>query len=111
MLTLFGDIYAQIERREEARELMRATQAAARDEDGCEYYAFGETLDDPGHFVLIQRWRDRAALEEHYRSEGFANYQARIGPLLVRTSELTLVDSPTSARLVDAEPIEISQEE
>jgi quinol monooxygenase YgiN len=111
MLIALGDIYTQIERREEARELMRATQAAARDEEGCEYYSFAETLDDPGHFVLVQRWRDQAALEEHYRSRAFADYQAGIGPLLVRTSELTLFDAPTSARLVNSDPIEISQEE
>jgi quinol monooxygenase YgiN len=111
MLIALGDIYAQIERREEVRELMRATQASGREQDGCEYYAFAETLDDPGHFVVVQRWRDRGALDEHYRSPSFADYQARIGPLLVRSSELSLFDAPTGARFVDRDPIEISQEE
>jgi quinol monooxygenase YgiN len=111
VLIALGDVYAQIERREEVRELMRATQARAREAEGCEYYTFAETLDDPGHFVLAQRWRDRAALEEHYGSQAFADYQAQIGPLLVRTSELRLFDAQTSARLVNRDPIEISQED
>ena len=111
MLIALGDVYAQIERREEVRELMRATQASAREQAGCDYYAFAETLDDPGHFVLVQRWRDRAALEEHYRSQAFADYQARIAPLLVRTTELRLFEAQTSARLVSSDAIEISQEE
>ena len=111
MLIALGDVYAQIERREDVRELMRATQASVREQAGCEHYAFAETLDDPGHFVLVQRWRDRAALEEHYRSQAFADYQARIAPLLVRTTELRLFEAQTSARLVSSDAIEISQEE
>lgn len=111
MLIALGDVYAQIARREEVRELMRATQASAREQTGCEYYAFAETLDDPGHFLLVQRWRDAAALEEHYRSRAFADYQAQITPLLVRTSELRLFEAQTSARLVRSDAIETAQEE
>ena len=89
----------------------RATQASAREQPGCEYYAFAESLDDPGHFVLVQRWSDRAALEEHYRSPAFADYQAGIAPLLVRSSELMLFEAAPGVRFVDRDPIEISQED
>jgi quinol monooxygenase YgiN len=85
-----GDIYAQIPRREEVRDLMRETQLRARELPGCLSYTFAETLDDPGHFLVVHEWRDRAALEEHYRSPAFASYQAKIGELLVRTSQLRL---------------------
>jgi quinol monooxygenase YgiN len=90
VIIALGDIYAQIPRLEEVRRLMRATQDGAREEPGCESYTFAETLDDPGHFVILQQWRDQAALEEHYRSQAFADYQARVQALLVRTSELRL---------------------
>lgn len=111
MLIALGDVYAQIERRGEVRELMRATQSRAREQPGCEYYAFAEALDDPGHFVLVQRWSDRAALDRHYRSPAFADYQAGIAPLLVRTSELTLFDAAPGVRFVDRDPIQSSQED
>ena len=88
MIIAIGDIYAQIPRREEVVDLMRETQLRARELPGCLAYVFAETLDDPGHFIVMQEWRDSAALDEHYRSEAFAAYQARIGELLVRTSEL-----------------------
>jgi quinol monooxygenase YgiN len=90
VIIALGDIYAQIPRLEEVRRLMRATQEGAREQPGCESYAFAETLDDPGHFVILQQWRDQAALEGHYRSQAFADYQAGIQPLLVRTSDLRL---------------------
>ena len=111
MVIALGDIYAQIQRRDEVRELMRATQERMREEPGCAYYAFAETLDDPGHFVVVQEWSDQAALDDHYRSPAFADYRAQIGQLLVRSSELRVHAVQASARPVDSAAIDISQDE
>jgi quinol monooxygenase YgiN len=88
VIIALGDIYAQVPRRDEVRKLMRTTQARVREEPGCISYEFAETLDEAGHFLVVQQWRDLAALEEHYRSQAFAAYQEEIGEQLVRTSEL-----------------------
>ena len=111
MIIALGDIYAQIPRREQVRELMRATQERVRQQPGCIYYAFAETLDDPGHFVMLAQWRDQAALEEHYRSEAFADYQAQISELLVRTSELSVHSGEASLRPARSSPLDISQDD
>jgi quinol monooxygenase YgiN len=111
MLIALGDIYAQIPRREDVRELMRVTQARAREQPGCVYYEFAETLDDPGHFVVVAQWRDQAALDQHYRSDAFADYQARIGQHLVRTSELSVHAVQTSLRATSAEPLEAAEDD
>lgn len=102
MIVGLGDVYAQIPRREEVRELMRRTQASVREQPGCISYAFAETLDDPGHFVVVQQWRDQAAVEEHYSSRAFADYQEKIAELLVRTSELRLHVVQEGFRPVDS---------
>jgi quinol monooxygenase YgiN len=99
-----GDIYAQIPRRTEVRELMRSTQASVREQPGCIAYTFAETLDDPGHFVVVQQWLDQAALDAHYRSEAFADYQEKIAGLLVRTSELSLHVVEEGFRTLDSQP-------
>jgi quinol monooxygenase YgiN len=104
MIIALGDIYTQIPRREEVRELMRATQARVIEEPGCVSYVFAETLDDPGHFLVVQRWRDQAALDDHYRSRGFADYQTAIGGLLVRTSQLHVHVAGESYTPVDSVP-------
>ena len=88
MIVALGDIYGQIPRREEVRELMLATQERVRKQPGCISYEFAETLDDPAHFVVLQRWRDQEALDEHYRSDAFVRYQEGMENRLVRTSEL-----------------------
>ena len=88
MLIALGDVYALPSHREQVRELMRATQDRVMQTPGCISYVFAETLDDPGHFVTVQQWRERAALDEHYRSRAFADYQAQVSECLARTSEL-----------------------
>jgi quinol monooxygenase YgiN len=98
VIIALGDVYVQIARLEQARELMRTTQARAREQPGCVSYSFSETFDDPGHLLVVQRWHDQSALEGHYRSRTFADYQAGIGPLLVRTSELHLYSVQESFR-------------
>jgi quinol monooxygenase YgiN len=104
VIIALGDIYAQILRREEVRELMRATQQQVRAEAGCISYDFAETLDDPGHFIVVQHWRDRAAFEQHYRSQAFAGYQAAIADQLVRTSELRVHVVSESIQPVESPP-------
>jgi quinol monooxygenase YgiN len=104
MILALGDIYAQIPRREEVRELMLATQARIRQQPGCVSYVFAETLEDPGHFVVTSQWRDRAALDEHYRSAPFVEYQAQIEGRLVRTSELRVHTVGESVTAVESSP-------
>jgi quinol monooxygenase YgiN len=106
VIIALGDVFAQIPERDRVRELMRATQASVREAPGCISYVFAETVDDPGHFVIVQRWRDRAALEDHFRSQAFADYQAQIGQSLVRTSELRVHTVQASYAPFDSGPIE-----
>jgi quinol monooxygenase YgiN len=111
VIIALGDVYTQPSRREDVRELMLATQASARSEPGCLYYAFAETLDDPGHFVVVQRWRDRAALDQHFRGAAFAAYQADVGELLVRDSELSLHVAEQTLRPQPPVPLDPSQDD
>lgn len=110
MIVAVGDIYARVTDRETVMALMRATQESAREEPGCSYYAFAETLDDPGHFVIVEQWRDRDALDTHFRSLAFADYQEQIGPHLVRASELRLFDADAGVSPVAQGPIEPQQD-
>jgi quinol monooxygenase YgiN len=111
VIIALGDVYAQIPRVEAVRELMRATQARVREQPGCISYAFAQSLDEPAHFVLVQQWRDREALEQHYGSQAFANYQAQITKQIVQTSELRLHEVETSYAPVDSSRLDIAQDD
>jgi quinol monooxygenase YgiN len=111
VIIALGDVYAQVPRVDTVRELMRATQAAVREQPGCISYAFAQSLEDPAHFVVVQQWRDREALDEHYRSQAFASYQAQISKQLVQTSELRLHEVETSYAPVDSARLDIAQDD
>jgi quinol monooxygenase YgiN len=104
VIIALGDIYAQIPRREEVRDLMRATQERVRSEPGCISYEFAETLDAAGHFIVVEQWTDLAALQQHYRSPAFAFYQAQINDQLLRTSELSVHVVSESSKPVESSP-------
>jgi quinol monooxygenase YgiN len=90
LIIALGDIYAQIPHLETVRELMRETQERARQEPGCVSYLFTETLADPGHFVTVQEWRDQPSLDGHYRSETYADFQAKLELLLVHSTDMRI---------------------
>ncbi len=106
MIVALGDVYALVPARDRVRRLMESTQARVREQPGCVSYVFAETLDDPGHFLVVQRWRDRAAFDEHYASRVFADYQAAITDSLERASELRVHDVQASYEPLDSAPMD-----
>jgi quinol monooxygenase YgiN len=111
VIIVHAEVLAQIPQRAAAREAMHAAQSAAREEEGCIAFAFAEALEDPGHFVAVERWRDRAALDAHFRTPSFREYQAAITPLLVRDSEIHIYAAEELARPVDSSPLDLRQDD
>ena len=111
MIVVHVEVFAQIPQRAAVREAMRAAQSAARAQDGCESFTFAETLDDPGHFLAVEMWRDGAALEAHFRSRSFRDYQAAVTPLLVRDSEVRVYAAEELARPTDPSLLDLRQDD
>jgi len=111
MLVAIAEIYVRIADREEVRRLMETTQERVRAQRGCVHYEFAEAFADPGRFVLVQEWSDQGALDEHYRSDLFAEYEAKIGEHLVRDSDLRIYDAAVALSPVASGPVEPTQED
>ncbi len=100
------DIYGLVGRAGEPVELLRTTREAARSEPGCVAYVLAEVIGDPGHHLVIEEWRDEAALEAHYASASFRRYQHHVGELLARPSEVRLHHVARTVQLTDPGPID-----
>jgi quinol monooxygenase YgiN len=111
MIVGIGDVFVQVPHRRTAERAMLATQAAARQQRGCLAFSFAEVIDDPGHFVIVQRWSDLESLESHYRSDGFAIYEAAVEPLLIRDSGLELHVVRETVRPVALSNLDIRQDD
>ena len=85
-------------RRDELRELMRATEAAVAEEPGCRIYRFAATLDDPDEYVHVQEWAGEAEWDSHQRSPAFRDYQRSLFDLLARPSDMEVHRGATTTR-------------
>jgi quinol monooxygenase YgiN len=110
VILVHADIYAQIPERAAVREAMLAAQTAAREQDGCISFVYAETLEEPGHFLAVERWRDAATFEAHFRSEAYAAYVAAVTPLLVRDSEVRIYEG-LQALLSDSSTLDLRQDD
>ena len=54
-----------------AERLLRELRAASLGEEGCLAYEVCRGADERGSFALFEKWRDQAALDEHYQTEHF----------------------------------------
>jgi quinol monooxygenase YgiN len=63
-------------REQEAEEALREVARATHEEDGCLLYALHRGVDDPGRFVLLERWRSREDLDAHLQQPYVARLAA-----------------------------------
>ncbi|EWT01610.1 antibiotic biosynthesis monooxygenase [Intrasporangium oryzae NRRL B-24470] len=75
-------------------EISRAFTEATRAEDGCLWFDWSRSLDDPTEYVLVEAFRDDAAGGAHVQSEHFRTATAELPAYLVRTPAIINVTVP-----------------
>jgi quinol monooxygenase YgiN len=100
------DLYGIHGRRDELIALLGRSERAASGEAGCRRYTFAATLADPDRFVLVSEWENEEALEAHYASRAFADFQFGLDGLLARPSEMTAYTISGAVRPVDSRPMD-----
>jgi quinol monooxygenase YgiN len=93
-------------RREELTRLLERFERWAAGEPGCRRYVFAAALADPSRFVLFSEWQSQEALDAHYRSEAFTEFQLSLDGLLARPSESTVYSLETAVRPTDTRPMD-----
>ena len=93
-------------RRDELAALLERFEGWAGREPGCVRYRFAATLADPSRFVLVSEWESQAALDAHYRSQAFADFQLGLDGLLAVPSELTVYAAEGAVRPLNTRPMD-----
>ena len=83
-------------RRDELRELMRATEQRVSQEPGCRLYRFAATLEHPDEYLHVQEWVSERAFADHQRSPAFKAYQRELFGLLARPSDMRIHRAPST---------------
>ena len=80
MLVLTAFIEVDPANREAIRAALAAVIEATRAEEGCDDYGCYEDTQQPGRYVFVERWRDRAALDRHIKTPHMAEWMKAAGP-------------------------------
>lgn len=70
MIIVTGSVIAKPEDFDELRREGLAHTLRSRTEDGCILHAVHVDVENPLRLVFLEKWRDRAALIEHFRQPG-----------------------------------------
>lgn len=71
MLKLLAEDFIQVDKIDLVLPLYQELVAKTKLEQGCIAYDLYHDLRDQGHFVFVEEWVDRAALDAHVQSEHF----------------------------------------
>ena len=93
-------------RRDELIALLSESERHAAEEAGCLRYTFAATLSDPDRFVLLSEWESVDALDAHYRSRAFSDFQLGLDGLLARPSTLTVYAADAAVRPLNTRPMD-----
>lgn len=93
MLVIIGTVRIPDGALDKARPAMARMVAASRAEDGCLAYAYAQDVIDPRVVHVVERWRDRAALDTHFKTPHIAEWRAVWGGLGITDRDLTLYES------------------
>jgi quinol monooxygenase YgiN len=93
-------------RRDELATLLERFERWAAGEPGCRRYTFAAALADPSRFVLVSEWDSEEALDLHYRSEAFSDFQLGLEGLLARPSELSVYSAEGAVRPLNTRPMD-----
>ncbi len=70
-IAIVATITAQPEHAEAVELALRKAVPQVREEPGCEQYVLHRDLGDANRFVMVERWRDGAALAAHAQAPAF----------------------------------------
>lgn len=69
-------------------ELSAGFTAATRNEDGCLWFDWSRSVDDPTEYVLVEAFRDEAAGGAHVQTDHFKQAQASFPSYLASTPRI-----------------------
>jgi quinol monooxygenase YgiN len=58
---------------------MEVQIAASNAEEGCLHYSFARHVNDPDLMIISERWKDRAALDAHFKEPHMAVFNKALG--------------------------------
>jgi quinol monooxygenase YgiN len=93
MVIVMGTVKLAPDRVEAAKPAMQRMVEASRGEAGCIAYAYAQDVLDPETIHVAEKWRDRAALTEHFATPHMAEWRGVMGDLGLTGRDLRVFEA------------------
>ena|ERR1700722_13175862 len=100
---LLAEIHGLAGAQAELAALFEQLATASRQEPACEWFRVLRPS-EAGEFVLLSMWKDERALRHHYQTSHYERYRMQVGPLLARSSDVTVMTINGAIHAVDPDP-------
>ncbi len=94
MIVITAKFRIKPEHAEDWPEISRAFTEATRAEDGCLWFDWSRSVDDPAEYVLVEAFRDGEAGGAHVNSDHFKAAQRELPPYLAETPRIVNAEVP-----------------
>jgi quinol monooxygenase YgiN len=96
MLGLIANIPVQGGKVEEAIEMFRGLMAKVAEEEGTLSYTLNRSNKNPNILVVMERYRDKAALDFHSSTPHFKEFSSRLPAILAGKPEINVLEEVLS---------------
>ncbi|WP_028639855.1 putative quinol monooxygenase [Novosphingobium acidiphilum] len=97
MILVIGTFRMPPEKLAQALPAAQRVVNATRAEDGCVAYSYAQDLFDPGLIHVSEKWRDRAALQAHFKSAHMQAWMAERADLDLSDRDIRVFESDEGA--------------
>ena len=97
MIMILGTVQLAPDKLEGARAAMERMVSASRAEEGCIAYSYAQDVLDPHTIHVIEKWRDRAAVEFHFATPHMAEWRSVMGSLGLNGRDLKIFETDEGA--------------
>jgi quinol monooxygenase YgiN len=77
---------------ERAQGAMQRVIAATRRESGCLFYSYGVDVTAPDTILILEYWKDTAALKSHFAEPHIAEWMKTIGEIGVLSQDIKVFE-------------------
>lgn len=88
-MVVIADIVGKPAQAQAVRDLMVPFAAQARKEPGCLRYELNEVAGEPGHFMTVETWADKAAFDTHMKTPAISAAVPVLTPMLAKPLVIT----------------------
>ncbi len=95
-VVVIAELVAKPGKEKDLRDLLVPFAAGSRKEPGCVHYQLLEVASEPGRFLTVETWANKAAIDAHMKTPAIQAAVPKLGPILAKPFTQTFLHSLSS---------------